>query len=670
MLKTEIPAGMTVFFTALTVLFTNAGNAREAPDPLMPDSYSSTYREVFLDKKVDRIVTSWYHGFYLTHLPESVRKRYSDMQWSGEQENYLRESAGAGIEGPFMPWMLNNLGEDAVNSIHRQYDLNFPLFLHSGWHSQQAMKQGAKFILDNSVACWDSAYCAAAQAFRESWLRDHASAPWLSMVIGRDEPLNFAASVRNPAVVGMVNADLKRRYGVRLGLSPGDSAITWAEWPTDPNIAGQPSQDVALLRIALWRWLNGRLHDAAFRERENIKKYLPDTPYFAYNRNAINIRDVLSRDVRHSIDFLDQALMWDVTDGFSADPYPTVVLARDGRGRTVWHTGFTAKLVVDLAAGKPAKMILQAFAFDGLRPTPENLREWASQAAKAGTVHLEWYTHGNTRFAWPDIHAELLRLSRLWKDMPALDIPQTAQVAVIFSDDSRAASNDAALHQYYTLHVLLGEKLGAWFAFTGENHVRRGLQNLDSAKLIIAPALSHVSRDFVAVLARKVRSGATLLLLDPGALSWDIETGSLAMERLGLLGSSLGNERGASSLFITDDGRRRFGNIGPLPLQAGPDGVPARSLSALPGAMTLFTFADGSPAVYSRSYGDGEVIVFGARPFGNSELALAPAGWDRLFAALLDEHGVRRDLPLWRFRFPARGGEVKTFKPLVPYETK
>jgi hypothetical protein len=54
-------------------------------------------------------------------------------------------------------------------------------------------------------------------------------------------------------------------------------------------------------------------------------------------------------------------------------------------------------------------------------------------------------------------------------------------------------------------------------------------------------------------------------------------------------------------------------------------------------------------------------------PFGNSEMALAPSGWDTLFASLLKENNVELNQPIWRFLFPAVGGEVKTFKPLVPY---
>ncbi len=322
--------------------------------------------------------------------------------------------------------------------------------------------------------------------------------------------------------------------------------------------------DAALLRIAMWRWLNGRLHDAAAHEHGIVRRLAPGKPHYAYNRNAINIRDVLVKEVSHSIDFLDQARMYDVTDGFAADPYPTAPLARDGRERALYHTGFTAKLVTDLAAGKPTKMILQAFTYGGHTPTPDNLREWASQAAKGGATHIEWYEAGNTRFSQPALYSELLRISRLWKDLPALDIPGAADVAVVFSDDSRAAANDSRLDGHYSLHVMLGERLGAWYTFIGENHVRRGLQSLDRAGLILAPRLSHVSREFAEKLAARVEGGATLVLLDPEALTWDIETGSLDLMRMRIAGSAPGKPRAADFLIPTKEARTRFGGIGRL----------------------------------------------------------------------------------------------------------
>jgi hypothetical protein len=54
-------------------------------------------------------------------------------------------------------------------------------------------------------------------------------------------------------------------------------------------------------------------------------------------------------------------------------------------------------------------------------------------------------------------------------------------------------------------------------------------------------------------------------------------------------------------------------------------------------------------------------------PFGNSDRALAPSGWDTLFACILKERGIELNRPIWRFAFPAAGGEIRVFQPLVPY---
>jgi hypothetical protein len=92
----------------------------------------------------------------------------------------------------------------------------------------------------------------------------------------------------------------------------------------------------------------------------------------------------------------------------------------------------------------------------------------------------------------------------------------------------------------------------------------------------------------------------------------------------------------------------------------------ARALRPPAGAVVLFTYPDGQPAVYSREFGSGEVIVFGAMPFNDSELAISPSGWDALFAPLLDELRIKRDLPRWDILLPPEGGEVKMHDLLIP----
>jgi hypothetical protein len=637
-------------------------------DQLKIDRPAAVFKSVLTDKTVERRVSYWYQGFYLVDMPSEVQKQYTPRMWAEEQAHFLTEAGEAGMEGPFATWSLAVLGGNGADSLFQRYGMMLSYMAHSGAVSKDAIKIGAKYIgTDQAVACWDSAYIQAGSRYTENWLGLWGKKRWLSEVMGRDEPLNDAYTIRNPKVVSAVNKELKRLYGVTIELSPGDMEQTWDQWPTDPNTLKKTSRDVALLRIAMWRWLNQQIYKAAKHEHEIVRRLAPGKLYQAYNRNAINIRDVIDMPINHSIDFMDQSLIYEITDLFAADPYPTVNLIRDGKARSIYHVGFVSKMVADLAAGKRVKMILQAFKYKGVSPTPDDMREWASQAAKTGADNLEWYSLYNTRFAWPQIYAESLRLARLWKDLPAIDIPKSNDLAVVFSDDSRAGANDAILHPYYMLHVLLGEKLGAWYTFIGENHVRKGLQSLENAKIIIAPELGYISRSFCNLLIKRVEDGATLIVLDPDAIQYDIETGSLDSERIELLGIPLGMKRDAEKIIPTEEGKKRFAGTGALPLSPGKEGTIACSISFPKEAVTLFTFEDGEPAVFSRRQGKGEVIYFAAMPFGDSEMAVEPSGWDDLFATILKERNITMNQPIWNFSFPAAGGEVNTFKPLVPY---
>jgi hypothetical protein len=284
----------------------------------------------------------------------------------------------------------------------------------------------------------------------------------------------------------------------------------------------------------------------------------------------------------------------------------------------------------------------------------ENVREWASQAAKAGVAKIDWW--GTPRLNYPDVYGEMMRLSNLWKKLPALDLPKKSEIAVLFGDDARAGAGDEGLQAHYTLHALLGERLGVWFSFVSENHVRRGLHSLEGKKLIIAPELRYVSRAFAAEILRRVSEGAVLAVLDPDAFDYDIETGALDDLRLKIVGMGLPARREADRLLPSAAAGSRFHVQQPLPLRPLPiveDRRNARVLELPAGAEVLFTYGDGTPAAYSRRVGRGEVIVF------------EPGGWETLLGSLVDELGIPRGLPVWKFAFPATGGEVKLSDPLV-----
>ncbi|MCE5252475.1 beta-galactosidase trimerization domain-containing protein [bacterium] len=646
------------------LLFCAGTPAPAQTDPFIVDRPGAVYETVLTDRRIDRKVTSFYYGLY------GRTKGYTDETWASEQHHFLLESAAAGIDGPFALEAIASLGEPVVNEFNEKYGMKFPIMAPLTAYSNAAKKAGATFVFSEVyqswehglVACWDPRFIEAARAGTEEWLKKYGDKPWLSCVLGQDEPFNWAGTARAPGAVDQVNRELREKYGITIALTAEDTTLARPWEMTDPAVLNRSPHDVALMRIAVWRWLNGQLYKAAKPQYDLVHRYAPGIEYHAYNRNAINIMDFINKDVPNSIDRIDQSAIYEVTDSFSADPYPTRNFTQDGRERALYHVGFVAKLITDLAAGKPSKIIMEGFLENGL-PTPDGLRELTSQAAKAGVTHLEWF--GASRFPHREYYREILRLSRLWKDLPALDIPKKAEIAVLFSDDSRNAVNDDLLNGHYMLHALLGEKLGAWYSFVSENHVRRGLQSLDDARLIIAPQLSYVSREFAEKLISRVEQGATLVILDPDALISDIETGSLASFRKRLMGAPLGKNREASHMLPATEGSQRFKGIDRLILQPGKKGVTARTLNIPAGAEVLFTYEDGTPAVYSRSLGRGEVIVFSAMPFGDSRLALRQTGWNTFFTVLCDELGIKRDLPIWRFTFPKTGGEVAMYKLLV-----
>lgn len=655
--------GNSIILTAILAAVTTAATPAVAQDDVLAVARTdSVYESVFTKDRIDRKVMSWYNAW-------SVRpKDMTDAAWAEERRHIMEESIAAGMDGPFAPASTAPLGAEEMEALHATGGMKFPFYAHSGNYARDAKNAGAMFLFGAGYvsgergrpAPWDPKYREASAKGIEAWLRENGKKPWLSCVLGYDEPLNYAGTSRTPGAVDIVNRAIREKYGVKIALTPLDTTKAYYEWPIEPAILNKNPRDIALLRIAVWRWLNEQLRANAERECALVRAYAPGVEYHAFNRNAINIFDFINTNVRNSLDRVDQAAIHDFTDVYSADPYPTGNLERDGRDRALYHVGFIAKFITDLGGGKPSKIIMQAFKFSGRFPTNANLREWTSQVAKAGVTHLEWF--GWPRTLNPDLYREMLRMSRLWKDLPRLDIPKSAEVAVVFSDDSRNAANDAMMTAHYFLHVLLGEQLGAWFAFTGDNQVRKGIQSLDGAKLIVAPQFAYTSRAFAEKLEARVRAGATLLVLDPDALDWDIETGSLAPVRKSLLGAPVGTPVEASRLVPTDEGKKRFPGTGILILNPGPSGVTARRLAVPRDATVLYTFGDGVPAMYARKLGQGEVIVSAAQPFTGLPLGLRAMGWDAFFISLMDGLSIRRNLPIWDFLLPAKGGETPVYE--------
>ncbi len=641
--------------------FTNVEGGRmtltrfvETEDPWRVVRPRPEYERALTNRTMPDRAIHYYLGLSDFLLPDSIRKLYDAATWKAEEDRLFTEFGLAGVNGPFLPGFMSRVGAAGLDSLYKKYGMKFNY--HPGVSGDAAKKAGATILIPSgSAAFFDPIYIRMKHETMTAWLGKYGKSPWLFDVRGADEPFNQIATILQPGTYERVDRELKEAYGVGLGVPKGIPGKAYQDQPVHANSLVVPSHETALQRIAAFRWLNKTYADIARGEYEIAKKLAPGALFQAYNRNSVA-----------DLDFLDQSLIMPHTDFVSADPYPSFCIYVYGAARSKYHVGFISKMVTDFAVGKPTQMIVQGCEMIQRLSTVENVREWASQAAKAGVSIIDWW--GTPRLQYPQVYREMMRISKIWKTLPALDIPAHADIAVLFSDDSRAAAGDEALTAHYSLHAVIGEKVGAWFTFVSENHVRRNLQSLDGYKLLIAPQLAYSSKQFAGDLIRHVEEGATLVALDPDALTWDIESGSLAAERSRLLGLGECAKRPAAELRPAKAATARFKGIGPLalrPIRNVGNINNARVLKVPDGATVLFTYPEGAPAAYSRKLGKGEVIVFGAMPFHDCELAVTQSAWETFFAALADERGIKRDLPVWRFLFPATGGEPTIFEPLV-----
>jgi hypothetical protein len=626
----------------------------ETEDPWSVPREHAEYAKLLTGRPDPNRSVHFYLGLSSFLLSDRIKKLYDPKTWEAEEANMMAEFGEAGANGPFLPAFLEKAGSARLAELNRRWGMRFSL--HGYADSKEAIKQGAAILTPGGTAAFfDPVMIKLKHKLLESFLQKYAGAPWLEDVWGQDEPFNQISTILQPGIYERVNADLQKEFGLELGVPAGIPNLAYERQPVQAESRMLPDRRAALSRIAMFRWMNKTYAEVARGERGIVRRLAPGKAFQAFNRNSVA-----------DLDFLDQSRLWDQTDYFSADPYPSFCIYVYGPERSRYHVGFTSKLVTDLAAGKPTQMIVQGCEMIQRLSTVENVREWASQAAKAGVSKLDWW--GTPRLNYPDVYREMVRISKLWKSLPALDIPARSDVAVLFSDDARAGAGDEGLQAHYTLHVLLGENLGAAFHFVSENHVRKGLHSLEGKKLILAPELGYLSKPFAAEILRRVKEGAVLVVLDPDAFLYDIESGPLDDVRREILGTGMPAKREAAELFPTAQAKARFKVGKPLPLRPLPivgATQNARTLEPPPGAVVLFTYADGAPAAYSRQVGQGEVIAFGAMPFWDSELALRPEGWETWLASLLDELRIPRGLPIWKFLFPATGGEVKIQAPLV-----
>ncbi|MCD5401394.1 hypothetical protein LR013_02210 [candidate division NPL-UPA2 bacterium] len=606
------------------------------------------FEELLADEPGNYLVGSWMHGIHKAHFPEGVRAMYPEEVWKEWQEEFLRAVGRAGMFGPPLPWFglpsWRFKGVPGPREMHEQYGMKFPYFLHSSATHARAIRLGARFHRGGRVDPASPASTEAARQMIENHFIEHETLREMRdlvvFVMGLDEPTNHPPSIfsriKNPAIapaLAEAEAEIKRDFGFnRFGLY---------------DAFAEKDAQSPFRRIAFWRWWNARLASEKAEQRAKLAQVLPGVPFKVTNQNTVA-----------GLSFLDIALISQAGDKISCDPYPTSTRVIFGMPRAIYHTGFSMKMMADLSGEIQAGIMPQAFVYHGGKPTPGDMREWASQALKTGAEFFQWYTLGPAPLTMPEGFREKLRLNNLIGRMRRVKLPERTATAVLHSNYTAWGLGDNVAHASYSVYALLGEYLGSWFDFVSETSLRLGVHNLNDYCLVYV-RLKYTDIDTINKLKDFVYNGGMLVILDPEALSFLID-GTVPQEaQQKLIGAELARRPALTRAIKTVPAE----NILPLfevrHLVGGGE-VVAYDIKSLPAeAKIIARYEDGLPAAFEHQVGEGTVIFFAALPFGHSEVAITPEGWGEFFRQLAERVGEPTGLPIWDFELPAQGYEIE-----------
>ncbi len=582
-------------------------------------------------------VGAWYSGFFAIDYPEALRKKYSDEDFDRWQRELLEACGQAGMCGPLFPWTTTYFigGLSVMREANRRHGMKFPYYFNSSAVHGRVLKQSKDDVISymNRIDSAGKEYADAAVQMATALKQSPEMNSYLDLVdffLGIDEPTNNIRRMYNRTMnptgkelLDRFEAELKRDYGFgKFGLPDREP----------------PGDTIAFERIAFWRCWNDRFAETVKRTTKALHDHFPGIPYLGYSRNTTA-----------GVCTLDIALTAPGTDWVGCDPYPTATASFYGFSRALYHTGFSVKMLRDLAPDNRIAVIPQGFIYHGRRPEPEDLREWASQSLKNGASVIFWYASQLAPLTMTAGFNAILNINRQIADLPALELPNKTVSAIYYSDYDCWGLDDAGANAAYTVYAILGEHINCNFRFISNSLLKQKRCRLQDYKIIYVPRLRFTDPELTAEWKSFVENGGTLVVFDPEFLRFNID-GTAVPERTEWSGGMTPRQSAVSSL--------RFGD-GRLTVTRGPlDPAPfGYDFAALPqNARALAVYDDGKPAVIERPCGKGRLILSGIMPFGTGSAAAEPGAWRDFFAMLADSVGEERNLPIWKFRLPETSG--------------
>ncbi len=599
----------------------------------IPERAQTRGNELLSSEPGGYIVGAWAHGSYQNDYPEAVRKDFTPER----QQAFLKARADAGMFGPLLPWaaMERNIpgGITELRRQHREWGSAFPYAVFSSAiHLDAVRKYNAPIYLEKRTDPASAEYLRATlDVFDKlgAFLKEPDNRGLVALIHGIDEPTNNVYNLysrsRNAkisAALDRVDTEIKESTGFgKFGLH---------------DAFAKADADTPFRRIAFWRYWNRNFAGYLRATTAKSREVAPGIPYLAINRNTCS-----------GMCELDLAALSPHAEWFSCDPYPTSTRSFFGMARALYHTGFSVRMVHDLANRSRTGVMPQGFIYHGGRPTPDDMREWASQALKNGAELFDWYTSGPAALNMPDGYAAMLTINKQLKNMNKLVVPRTTQSAILFSDYDRWGLDDRAGHAVYTVYALLGEHVKANFRFISPTGLALGDHSLEGINTVYIPRMRFTDPDTTKRLLDFAKNGGTLVVFDPAFWSYNID-GSSVPERSELTGGMAPRGSNAGPLQY---GRAMLPVSPVAHLKEEPAGIQAFDFADATGKV-LAAYPDGKPAALEKTLGKGRMVIFAVQPFGNSAAALKPEGWTGFFTDFCRQAKEETGLPVWDYVLP------------------
>ena len=398
--------------------------------------------------------------------------------------------------------------------------------------------------------------------------------------------------------------------------------------------------------IAFRRWVNAKLLQRhqnlrTIVEANNPKLYISGThpPGIAFGL--------------HAREFSSHALPFDIATHQIG--YPGV--GNGPGGVNPWRNtvGLITKVLTDLT-GKETWPVIHIGHTNYPDATPAEVIEEFSQVFRNGGTGIHLFLQdimgygklvGDTRtpyFGSPRRWHTIVNIAQHKLTMPALKFPRYDRTAVLYNDDTLAATPYDAIRPYSghieACYMMLGPVARSWFKFIDSDQVMNRAALIDKFDIIYVPTAKYQRPAIVTKLRNFVEAGGTLVCGDPGAFGTDLLGNDTVASRKEMFGVTVGRKLGVKRLVPKSAG------LGEKLALRGD----AYKLTPVSKVEVLAAYEDGSPAITANAVGKGRAILFGANPFLMD--SVPDSAWRDFFTAWAAAMGAPTGLDIWRFKLP------------------